>query len=50
MLSANLPTLRVAAPVLAPDGKAFGIMIINIDMRPAFATIRAAGGNHDETI
>jgi PAS domain S-box-containing protein len=43
-----VPLLRVAAPVQQPDGTAFGIVIIDIDLRPAFDRIRAAGrdGGH----
>jgi PAS domain S-box-containing protein len=37
-----MPTLRVATPVFAPDGKPFGIFIINVDMRPAFDRVRAS--------
>ena len=33
----HVPTLRVASLVSAPDGKPFGVVIINIDMRPIFA-------------
>ena len=36
------PTLRVATPVFTPDGKPFGIFIINVDMRPAFDRVRAS--------
>jgi PAS domain S-box-containing protein len=36
----TIPTLRVAAPVYAPDGKPFGIVIINVDMGPAFERLR----------
>jgi PAS domain S-box-containing protein len=39
----HVPTLRVAAPVFAPDGKAAGIVIINLDMRPAFDRVRTSG-------
>jgi PAS domain S-box-containing protein len=39
----HVPTLRVAMPLAGPDGKPFGILIINIDMRPAFDRIRLAG-------
>lgn len=35
-----LPVLRAATPVMTPDGKTFGIIIINIDMRPAFTAIK----------
>jgi PAS domain S-box-containing protein len=37
----RLPTMRVAKPVLAPDGKPFGIVIVNVDMRPALDRVRA---------
>ena len=36
------PTMRVATPLFAPDGKLFGIFIINVDMRPAFDRVRAS--------
>ncbi|HLZ04659.1 MAG TPA: PAS domain S-box protein [Bradyrhizobium sp.] len=36
----HVPTLRIAAPFYAPDGKLFGIVVINVDMRPVFARIR----------
>jgi PAS domain S-box-containing protein len=44
----HMPTLRVATPVFTPDGKPFGIVIINLDMRPAFDRVRSSirqGGN-----
>jgi PAS domain S-box-containing protein len=37
----NVPTLRTAAPIYTPDGQPFGIVIINVDMRRAFAAIRS---------
>ena len=37
----NVPVLRVATPIMAPDGSVFGIVVINVDMRPAFERIRA---------
>jgi PAS domain S-box-containing protein len=37
-----LPTLRVAAPLFAPDGKPFGIVIINVDMGPAFERVQSS--------
>jgi methyl-accepting chemotaxis protein len=43
----RIPVLRVAAPVYAPDGRPFGITIINVDMRKVFAGIppvQADGG------
>jgi PAS domain S-box-containing protein len=38
----HVPTLRVATPVVAPDGKPVGIFIINVDMRPAFDRVRSS--------
>jgi PAS domain S-box-containing protein len=38
----RIPVLRVATPVHRPDGRLFGILIVNVDMRPAFARIRSA--------
>ena len=38
----HVPTLLIAKPVLAPDGKPFGIVIINADMRPALDRVRSA--------
>lgn len=43
----HIPTLRVATPLFTPDGKPFGIIIANIDMRPALDRVRStasAGG------
>jgi PAS domain S-box-containing protein len=40
--TAGVPTLWVAAPVFAADGKPFGFLSIGIDLRPAFARILAA--------
>jgi PAS domain S-box-containing protein len=37
-----VPTLRVATPIFARDGKPFGIAIINVDMRAVFDRVRAA--------
>lgn len=36
----HAPTLRVAMPLFAPDDKPFGIIVANIDMRPALDRIR----------
>ncbi|WKA29050.1 PAS domain S-box protein [Bradyrhizobium roseum] len=36
------PTIRVATPVFANDGKPFGIFMINVDMRRAFDRVRAS--------
>jgi PAS domain-containing protein len=38
----EVPTLRVAAPVFAPDGKPFGIAVIDVDIRSAFDHIRSS--------
>jgi PAS domain S-box-containing protein len=38
----RVPVLRVATPLQAPDGSLFGIMLIIIDMRPAFERLRNA--------
>jgi PAS domain S-box-containing protein len=42
IIEPHRPTLRVATPLFAPDGKLFGILIINVDMRPAFERVRAS--------
>ncbi|WP_407177960.1 PAS domain S-box protein [Bradyrhizobium sp. STM 3562] len=36
----HVPTLRVATPIFAPGGKLFGIVVINVDMRPCLERIR----------
>jgi PAS domain S-box-containing protein len=44
----RVPTMRVAAPLFAPDGRRFGIVVANLDLRPVFDRIRGAarqGGN-----
>ncbi|HTG08077.1 MAG TPA: PAS domain S-box protein [Bradyrhizobium sp.] len=38
----HIPTLRVATPVFAPNGDPFGIIIVNVDMRPAFDRVRSS--------
>jgi hypothetical protein len=38
------PVMRAASPLFTPEGAPFGIVIINVDMRPAFAAMRAATG------
>ncbi len=38
----NNPTLQVATPIFAPDGKPFGILLINVDMRPVLDRVRSA--------
>jgi hypothetical protein len=37
-----VPILRVATPLHKPDGAPFGMVVINIDLRPALARVRAA--------
>jgi PAS domain S-box-containing protein len=36
------PTLRVATPVFTAAGKAFGIVVIDVDMRPALDRVRSS--------
>jgi PAS domain S-box-containing protein len=36
----HVPTLRVATPIHAPDSTPFGIVVINLDMRPIFERLR----------
>ena len=38
----HVPTLRVATALSASGGKPFGILIINVDMRPALDRLRAS--------
>ncbi len=38
----HAPTMRIAMPVLAPDGKPFGIVIITADMRGALDRVRSS--------
>jgi len=42
----HLPVIRVGTPIFGPDGKPFGIIIINIDMRPALAELRRSAREH----
>lgn len=44
----HIPTLRVATPLFTPDGKPFGIIIANIDMRPALDGVRSTAGAGSE--
>ena len=37
-----VPTLRIGTPVYQPNGKPFGIVVVNVDMRPAFDRVRAS--------
>ncbi len=36
------PTIRVGTPIVADDGKPFGIFMINVDMRRAFDRVRSS--------
>ena len=36
------PTIRVATPIFASDGKPFGFFMINVDMRRAFDRVRSS--------
>jgi PAS domain S-box-containing protein len=38
----HVATMQIAKPVLTPDGKAFGIVIINADMRSALDRVRSS--------
>jgi signal transduction histidine kinase len=38
----HVPLLRFATPVRTADGKPFGIVMINVDMRPILASLRAS--------
>jgi PAS domain S-box-containing protein len=42
VLIPHRPTLRVATPLFTPDGKLFGIFLLNVDMRPAFDRVRTS--------
>jgi PAS domain S-box-containing protein len=41
----HVPVLRVAAPVFTPAGDPFGIVVVFVDMRPLFATIRSTAAD-----
>lgn len=44
----HIPTLRVATPLFTPEGKPFGIIVANIDMRPALERVRATTSSGSE--
>ncbi|MGX1318527.1 PAS domain S-box-containing protein [Bradyrhizobium sp. USDA 377] len=44
----HIPTLRVAMPLFTSDGKPFGIVIANIDMRPALDRVRSTTSSGGE--
>jgi PAS domain S-box-containing protein len=37
-----VPTLRIATRLSEPGGKPFGIIVVNVDMRPAFDRVRSS--------
>jgi PAS domain S-box-containing protein len=39
---AGSPMLCVGTPIFAPDGKPFGVLVLDVDMRPIFEHLRAA--------
>ena len=43
------PVLRVAAPIFDADGTLFGALIINLDMRPIFSSIKASQSADEST-
>jgi PAS domain S-box-containing protein len=40
--SSDIPMLCVGTPVLGPDGKPFGVLLLDVDMRPIFRHLRAS--------
>lgn len=38
----HVPTIHVSAPIYTPAGRIFGIVVINVDLRPVFERIRSA--------
>jgi len=44
----HIPTLRVGTPLFTPEGKPFGIIIANIDMRPALDRVRSTTSSGSE--
>ena len=40
--SPHVAVMRIAMPLLAPDGKPFGIVIVGADMRPALERVRSS--------
>ena len=39
----HVPVLRTSTPIYTPDSKLFGILVINLDMRPIFEQVRSGG-------
>ncbi|WP_246789911.1 PAS domain S-box protein [Bradyrhizobium sp. CCBAU 51765] len=46
--AAHAPTLRVAMPLFTSDGKPFGIIVANVDMRPALDRLRSTATSGGE--
>ncbi|HEX3936909.1 MAG TPA: PAS domain S-box protein [Xanthobacteraceae bacterium] len=42
------PVMRIATPVMAPDGALFGILIVNLDMQPAFDLLGQDAGRSQQ--
>ena len=38
----HVPTIRIATPLSGAQGKPFGILIVNVDMRPALERVRSS--------
>ena len=43
--SPHVPAMQIAMPVLAPDGRPFGIVVATADMRPALERVRSSPRN-----
>ena len=41
----HVPVLRVAAPLFTPANEPFGIIVVNVDMRPVLSTLRATAAD-----
>ena len=41
----RVPTVRLAMPLFDERGRRFGIVVLHVDLRPAFAEVRAAGSS-----
>ena len=46
----HVPVLRLATPVYQPDGRRFGVLIVTVDLRIAFADIRSSAGSASDQI
>ena len=42
IVTPHKPTLRVATPVFTPNGSPFGIVMVDVDMRPALDRVRSS--------